>query len=1099
MASSQEYQDLSNEFFKLLNPPDPDQIFDDELQAYIKIPYSNKYSGNFYKAPSGQFIPSGYLSTVVPSGFTLTSQSVDKTTGKVSVTYNHPKMDGATEGIAFPSNVLGYSISENTYEWSTVPDFGATFLPLQWAITSVPIGVGQTYTTFESTYGVIAFEGTDIVDASTADMSYDNGVLTVPNNVYAAVYGGMIPFKERLKLINAELVKNKLQPYSEQEYMALQYWKPSLDNAVTGTEPLYPEHVPYDSVLKQFKMTQFVSKTQITSKTLESFGVTERVASYRSGSYKAGNKIIDVFSNKIKADYKPDYVTYISCTKPIFRDIVSLKTSAYLDASYIYFNSKWNIQTINFLGPHNNIDVSVLRYVPVVNSAGKMQWKLSESWGIKPKQVISNTNSLRPLYGSKINEDILQQHYCYDLNSLDPEPKNPQYPPMPHGDKIGYEPAFAREKADPSSQYYDKNFKYSEFYSGKSSANNAYNGIPSIVTPSNVQTISLEALHPDNTTTYRIYCNRNYQSQRIEGDFNQSTRIGMEFGVRHPHNTEIYLPPIAAIYAVKTKATTIGITASYTEAESKAYVYCPVIVGDGGGVITVRTFEDYMWAPKGDKGIPESSLNKFLMGEIPYVSDGPPAIMPRLKTQTAFDEKTDVVVAYGIQTINQKAYKINEDFEFQSSGTFQTLYIPPTLYGKSFSFPNGVTERTTKYVPTAFLSASVPFPPMADKETALTVAAKIQLSELQAETFPLTAESYSAGAIDKNGSQMIAYEKSGRIDLAYRHNSNMPWIVIRDVIFRPNDSGSRPSATNPYILTNLAAEQWTLFYVYQNRLMVKPIPFSIFKDEDFINIPLPTMNEQLIALDIQKIQSIVVYDGYRPDVTTDLTVEINVYKSVKKPTDESKSIANTSVQKAADIKDFSIVYNEGKYFAFIQDGTRIRCRKSADIGDWRDVFDSTMTFIPKNTAQATSGQNLEDVMEDGYISSAIYDESTRTVLVFFIYDGCILIKYLPSDIFILDKAAATEKANVNIPFIVYGKITANLKGRKIPEQISIPSVKEDIYTISNHRTAIIRNFIGYYRLFFLTDNGLRSSISMQGKRWFTEKQWIYVTDCVTEA
>jgi hypothetical protein len=236
----------------------------------------------------------------------------------------------------------------------------------------------------------------------------------------------------------------------------------------------------------------------------------------------------------------------------------------------------------------------------------------------------------------------------------------------------------------------------------------------------------------------------------------------------------------------------------------------------------------------------------------------------------------------------------------------------------------------------------------------------------------------------------------------------------------------------------------------------------------------------------------VVYDGKISDPAEGAKGD-KKFGTIKFPQKPEPSSDSASVEKPQIMQHSACKTLDGLLVSFIQDGQRIRARKSSDDGEtWRDIFDENTTFLPKepDSSGATSS------VVDGDAPYCYYEEGQQIIMLFFIVDNALLSMNIPDHIVRFDADMASLAIKDIKPAIIYGDVSDNLEKRGIGLQETVKERKSsnDAFNekISPHRVVVERTSSGHPRLFFSDqDKILRSLLSGDGGHlWQTEDQFI---------
>ena len=989
-----------------------------------------------------------------------------------------------------PASQLSYEISEQVSETAIYDAFSASVF----GISAITPTVGQVTDLSTSVFSLIGFEGRDVVDLPTTGL-IKGDVITVPDKVFLPIFAGTSKFLGP---------NDNLSAKAAQEYV-----KKSPANLVLNIVP---------------------SPVQPVDAMGPTFGLI------------ANNfpNLVDVTSNQIRVSGSPNYVTYVTVTKPLFRDVIFLDTAAIAQGPLI--GSQLNI---TFAAPYGTPVVAVLRYAYVVagtktQSGGKTtadRWILSESFGIVPSTLKSTPPNLG-LTGQALSNDqaeALAQHYAYNVIPNDSPASDvhlaSNFNSLPGISGTGYSIALAAAMGNPQSTFHDINTQFQVLPEAK---NQFFN-------QSLLQVKSVFGLSPTeaaDAASNTLTTERTYQSPVVATSLDSSFRLGLEYGLHKFANTEVWASANALI-AVQTTPSASGMQAFYDPCENQI-----VVVTIDGGAVTERIFDDKKWV--GTKlPIIASQLNAFLIGELLQRSNGWAAIVPvqsnlglqvsagtsgTVAIPSTFVPSSLLMVAATVPVPTATAttqasttaavLQLFSDTNAGSGGTVpifevevptvtsgtagdksRLFSIPPVPFQSwNINNPSNSSVAAIYGVPKSpYLAAMGTIAPASD--ATLDKLSAYQLSQLTAASFPVQAASVGAANLAQVGNTFIAYETGGRIDLAYRTSSGNPYYAIRDVCFRVPEnlqlaslsspsSGHQqtwPAVSNPFLVANNLADTISIFYSYKNRVLMKVIP----KEAVIFQVPLPSSNafdvitEARISGSLQQIIPYIAYDGGIADKTTGIKGDLAFGTLAVAPPDPS----GTGTSSTPQIAQYSACRTlAGHHFLFVQDGQRIYARRSCDNGaTWVDILPSQISLFP----QVPGGTPT-----DPDAPSCFYNRSTNDILLFSVMDNALLMMRIPESALLLSQPDATAAVAKIVPQIVYGKQSANLLSRGIAYQSTVISRQQNDSTlnesVSSQWVAIARTSSGCLRVFFTGSSGFLASLisSDGGALWQSEAQYI---------
>lgn len=946
-----------------------------------------------------------------------------------------------------PASTLSYELFDSVHELVVPQRITASA-----AFITVNQVAGQVTINSQAFISLVVFEGKDVVDLPTAGLPTVNGGIQVPDLVFLPIHAG------------GKFIQSPTDDFGTKASLA--YIHRSNGNAVRGMVPS-------------------------ASPPLDSFANSKSIIP-NTGLFP----VIDVASNIIKIDGAAEFISYVAATKPLFRDVVTLSSSAIAQGVFVGDNLN-----ISFVGPFGTPQVQVLRYAFIAtgNALQPFQWRLSESFGIQIDKKQETPPDL--IAGSADLSEKEALHFVYDLSDASQDIGTVlPFKPI----KTGYSPALATAKTDSTSRYFDKNFKAQIVPSDQ------------FFFQSRLQVkriFGLTGPAGSASAANRIETDRTYVSPLYKIDVGNNTRMGLEYAVHRFSRTNAFEQDDLILLAAAKEGIAGGISTFYDPCMKRTFVYSVE-----NNTVAQRIFNDKTWAIAPEQP-PRSKLKAFLIGESPSQSAGPAAIGPTAKsTFVGSGEQGDVtipaslvVVAVSVNTgglsdensapilelYAKKGGQGTPIFEVAISGASDStvLISIPSIDFASFkiSNANGVSVNKFYGVEKTFLPAMVP--PAATENADLDKLNAQQFSQNKAETFPLQISRVSAANLSTYGASYLAYNNNGRIDLAYRSALSGVFGVMRDICLRipdgqvpgqaSNNKNFYPPAENPFLIVAQQTSSLLLFYTYKDRLLMKNIPYWMFPQEQFETIPLPAETESRLSAAISRLFPSVVYDGNIANPSDGIKSDIS-FSAIKIP--EKPAIAGT---KAQIVQHSACRTSGGHIFCFVQDGNRIRARRSTDNGQtWVDIFSNTTTFLPSTTTDQAS-------LSDADAPYCYYDISSQTVLLFFIADNSLLCMIIPEHVLLLEQSEADEAIKTIHPEVIYGSLSSSLESRGIGLQSTVLERKtaaQDNFkeTINPHLISAIRLDGGHIRVFFLdSQKVLRSLISSNdGKLWQSEDQYL---------
>lgn len=996
-----------------------------------------------------------------------------------------------------PASQLSYELFEDIKEFLNVSNFrrAGGGVDLGFALA-----VGSSTLLSRSTVSLVFFEGHDVIDQPIEDFEVVPGGIRTPTKVFLPLYAGA-----------KWITKGKDLAVES----AREYFHRSSENVIGDCEPSI-------------------------SPPLDSLSATNGVFPKDPPTFP----IIDTASDIIRLKGPASFVSYVAIDQPLFRDVVTLTSST--QTSGVFFGNLYKVSTV---APYGNppTAVRIMRYAFVntalPDEAPLFQWRLAESFGAKAQQVepTPKTLSLTP---EEQAIDFLEStpshlHLVYNLNDSGPD-ITPEEIPTPV--KTGYSPALARAKMDPTSSFFDKNFKgkiietktNSIFFQDRLQIKKIFVLRPStrkttVVLNENGQSEEVESLVGTlGAGTDTVIINRVYTSPFCNVQLSANARMGLEYSLRRFARSVLTLDRVITL--VGSSPTNLVLSAFHDPCIDATLVHSI----DFEQVVE-RVFYDADWADSGIAPIP-TTLNKFMIGESPQRSSGKSAIIPVQSLSTA-SIGLSPSGKLGVRSISVPPNEFLTAFKVIGTGPRDNPAEIPIVklflnndatgdpaYEVAVPQSNEPTPRlipipAARYQslivepfsihPEEFLSAKEEFlTPVGTPTLEVDEITELQLADLKEETFPVKSIGVSAISMSKFGHACMAFERENRIDLAYRVSNLQPWIPIRDVVKRIpedfvsgvstlNSSKTFPSVSGPFLLADVPLGNMYMFYIYKDRLVMKTIPVDLLtRNTSLINDPRfdPIVEADLIA-SLHALTPVVVFDGDIPDPTVGIQADIN-FNSIRGdfivPDDNDE---NSSPPKI--LTHSHIISPAGNIFSLIEANQRIRLVTSSDRGmTWSNVLPPDFFFYPqlddadKPVRRAEQGTEAQG-------ASCHYFESTKTIGVTFVVESALLYMSIPEQILIQDpETAATALAGIN-PQVIFGELSDDMKNRGIFSQPSVLERKESLQEefnekVSPHRMAASSTRAGHFRLFFFNqDQKLKSLISSDGGlAWSSEEQYI---------
>ena len=1002
--------------------------------------------------------------------------------------YSDPR--GVLPSSVVPSKTLSYEIYEEVKEFPTfinpnqavLGQIGAAGIlgGIGGAVigTLIQAGLGQSlagqvFARSQTMVSLIAFEGKDVIDLPTNDLVFDGTALVVPDNVFLPVYAG----------------SNLFMPPMETETFATkaarEYRAKSPSNMVQQIRPSI--NPPLDSMTNP--------------------------AAWWTNFRTAPNRFVDVGSNAIILNGSASYVSYVACSKPLFRDVVYLSSGAVGQGLIQPSNNL----LLSFAGPWpaDSTIVQVFRYAWVDINEGtgqpaSYQWRLSESFGVIPANIEQTPPGA---VGNDSSE--IQKHYAYNTGDASPDIDNSTWPGKIL--KTGVSPAFAAIKMNESSPFYDRNFKTKivplasgqTFGQGRLQIKKVFGFTPGVTT---TVTVGGQTIPNDFNTDYAsnvLLTERVYQSPYFQLDMSRNGRLGLEYAVHEPANSHVF--GADEVITLASTSPAVGGLGAFC-IPSMRITICSFA---DNGIATYRAFDDSQIL---SMTIASSRLNAFLLAEILQESGGtalfcpsyrvdigvsgtsgtatiPSGIIPvsiSVSAPVAFSKPTILRTYAGSSPRGSPLFEVV--LPAGTKGVEMEVPLPPIAFG-SFDIENPSEASVLKIsgTRTQFLEAVTTVAALSPA-TPNDAISDWQLKALPAETFPLKATGVSS-AYSSKGTAFVACENGGRIDMGVKFSAiKFPYLPIRDICMRipanfttgmlNQKATGLPTASQPCLLLEQTMNKVLLFYHYKNRILVKGIPAEIFGQE---NAPqdgsqyVPEIEARL-AKRIQRMVPYIAYDGNQDG--TDLAIDISLGAVANIATATGPISPNTP-----GIRYFSACKTDcGMLLCFLQDNDKIIARRSGDGGlSWTDVFPPDTAFVPVSQGGSVPEAPSCFFFEHGYIA------------LFVILENALLLFRLPQEMFLFSPAQAKAYLGKIPPEFIYGPLVqgslpAALSNRGIIVPSAVIQRQESGKTesISPQRVSIVRSSTGVLRLFFADkDSRLQTLISADGgMSWQTEKQFI---------
>lgn len=995
-----------------------------------------------------------------------------------------------------PASQLSYELSDEVSEL-VIPDRIGADLLTPFLIGSFKATTGQVFVRSETTTSIIVFEGRDVIDLSSKGLDQSSGGIVVPDKVFLPLYAGG-------RFINSG---DDISSKSAQEYI-----HKSNGNAVNRTAA--SEVPPLDSLSRN-----------------------DNVFGMPSSSFK--NRVVDVASNKIGTSGTVEFVSYVACDKPIFRDVIVLDTGAIGQGT---FSGDGGL-VITFAGPFGDPQVKVFRYAFVNTSTvageSKFQWRLSATFGVTNSNIEKTPDELLkvPGAGSEELSALEEKYYIYNLKDASDDIKKSV--PVTTTKK-GYLPGIARAKTVKGSKFFDANFDAQIIpFAGTS-----------FFHQSNLQVKSVIGLSPVNAPN-RLVSTRTYASPTHLLPLGANTRIGLEYSLHRFYKRQVYGNNDMIVLA-KTKPAADGLSGFHDPCTQG-----DVIFMTESDTITAREFPESSWTT-GAKSPPESKLKAFSIGEVPLASAGHSAIFPPSSlldgvssgTSGTFGIPADSAIVGAELSGSDEPQENTPIFGLFGSDKETPLYeaIPasskrsvlglPPIAASNYRIDNsgGIKLESILIAKKAFLDKMTTEFKTSNPPTAFDKLTKLQLKNIDKQDFPIQGNFVASSILYTKGYQFIAFENGSRIDIGYKPSgTGRSFCLVRDVVFRipqgttdsdvedtaalspgqalSNDSKRNvPEASMPFMIPNIGDNSVSLFYVYKNRLVVKHLPIEIFTLTAPSGEKFDVKDEANLIASCHRTVATVVYDGGLSDPNDGISADVK-YKTLIVPASSSSGTAagsavtsfnSTSESPATgskpQISNYSVCRSgKGRQYAFVGDNSRIRVRCSNNNGaSWFDVLPESFFFLPaeKKKQNSPSEQPASQVQStDGEAPFCFFDEGQETILLFFFSDSSLLTMRIPEEILINGPEKAAASLSKIVPEVIYGQLTDGLSSRGIAIQQHVldrQKTSDQKETISPQRLAVTRSNPGHLRLYYVDqEKRLHSLISSDGgSQWLSESEYV---------
>jgi hypothetical protein len=900
---------------------------------------------------------------------------------------------------------------------------------------------------------IVIFEGRDVIDMETKDLKTDGDAIIVPDRVFRAIHASNKPLVES----GDDIATNSARAY------ALPRFKGNVVNGVALTEG-----APRDTIL---------------------------------AAQPQGRLATDSASNKIRLTGSAALVSYVAMVKPLFRDVVTITASS--QGIGVVRIPDGLIITDTSAGQTR--DAFVLRFSMVnVALAGQdevLQWRLSESYGVNTTKTVEKTPSglLKNLSKDELTKNALQEvnkHYVYNLSDLDAADTTDEQFSKPAKDAVS--PLLARAKMDPNSPFFDKGFsaKIVGFEIGQGATGRLVEvlgvGLPT----------SGSALVPQLM----------YTSPNFEFDLPPATRIGYEYTLRQPNRMTVLTGPRDAVLLARTVESAPGLAVSYDCCLHKVHVFQSAS-SPAGPTMLERWFDDALWQKPTDKPpkAPDSKLETFLVGEYPFVSEGRATLLP---LQTLLEEAvsgdnvvlpasfyvTSIVVTVPGEMTDAGVVRLYEStqagkplFEAavksSASGGELTIGTPPIRFS-SWDATGGLSLKQVAGVKKGdgVLEAL-------SGDKASTDPTEFQLANVEKQEFPIEGGNVAATGDCTSGWTLLAFENENRLDMAIRTVYSKPFQLVRDVVWRipkniaasSKSKSDLPSASLPFLLSDVDTDSSYLFYVYKQKLLVKVVPMKIFRGPDVASpiLRYDAKGEAEVAAKLHKLGAALVYDGSSKGKLDELAIDLdkNAIKIVDDPNPPKDD-------KPRPITQYSAMQDSaGNVYVFIQADDIMVVRRSHNLGSgWTDVLPRSFSFIPAKSQDEKLSERT------ALAPFVLYDWATNIVSLFFLFESSLMFVRFPGDkLRNLPSDKLAEEMGKIKPQVVVGALSKNMADRGITRNVGVEkkqgATDKKPPKLSPHRVTGVVSAEGYYRVWFKDeDEALRSLISTDtGNTWRDER------------